>query len=54
MESVRIRSFSGPHFAALGLNTGRYSVRVRENTAQKNSEYGHFSHSASLLPIFAI
>ena len=23
-----------------------YSVRMRENTEQKNSEYGHFSHSA--------
>ena len=34
-ESVRIRSFSGP-----------YSVRMRENTDQKNSEYGHFLHSA--------
>ena len=32
MKSVRIWSFSGP-----------YSVRMRENTDQKNSEYGHFS-----------
>ena len=24
-----------------------YSVRMRENTDQKNSEYGHFSRSAS-------
>ena len=37
VESVRIRSFSGP-----------YSVRKRENTDQKNSEYGHFSRSESL------
>ena len=41
MISVRIRSFSGP-----------YSVRMRENANQKNSEYGHFSrsghHSTSL------
>ena len=22
-----------------------YSVRMRENTDQKNSEYGHFSHN---------
>ena len=22
-----------------------YSVHMRKNTAQKNSEYGHFSHS---------
>ena len=25
LESVRIRSFSGPHFPAIGLNTERYS-----------------------------
>ena len=31
MKSVRIRSFSGP-----------CSVRMWENTDQKNSEYGHF------------
>ena len=34
VESVRFRSSSGP-----------YSVRMRENTDQKNSEYGHFSYS---------
>ena len=54
MKSVRIRSFSGPHLPAFGLNTERYSVQVRENTPQKNSEYGQFSRSASLLPIFTI
>ena len=32
MKSVRIWSFSGP-----------YPARMRENTDQKNSEYGHFS-----------
>ena len=31
---VSFRSFSGP-----------YSLRTRKNTEQKNSEYGHFSHS---------
>ena len=36
VESVRIQSFSDP-----------YSVRMRENTGQKNSEYGHFSRSFS-------
>ena len=36
--------FSGPHFPAFGL----YSVRMRENTDQKNSEYGHFSRSAGM------
>ena len=34
VKSVSIRSFSGPH-----------SVRMWENTDQKNSEYGHFSRS---------
>ena len=47
VKSARIRSFSGPYFPAFGLNTGisQYSVRMRENTDQKNSEYGHFSRS---------
>ena len=27
------------------------SVRMRENTDQKKSEYGHFSHSESCLSI---
>ena len=35
-KSVRIRSYSGP-----------YSVRMRENTDQDNSEHGHFSRSDS-------
>ena len=34
-KSVPIRSFSGP-----------FSVRVRQNTDQKNSEYGQFLRSA--------
>ena len=29
MKNVRIRSFSGPHFPAFGLNTERYSVSLR-------------------------
>ena len=46
MKSVGIRSFYGPYFAAIGLNTDSlYSVRLRETTDQKNSEYGHFSCS---------
>ena len=44
LKSVRIRQFSGPYFPAFGLNT-EYSVRMRENTEQKNSEYGHFLRS---------
>ena len=38
LKSVRIRSYSGPHFPAFGLNTERYG----ENEDQNNSEYGHF------------
>ena len=29
VESVRIRSYSGPHFPAFGLNTERYGVSLR-------------------------
>ena len=29
MKSVRIRSYSGPHFPVFGLNTERYSVSLR-------------------------
>ena len=36
VRSVRIRSYSGP-----------YSVRIRENTDQNNSEYRHISHSVN-------
>ena len=32
MRSVRIRSFSGPYFPALGLNTERYSVCGKTRT----------------------
>ena len=53
LKSVRIRSFSGRYFSAFGLNAERhsisqYSVRMRKNMDQKNSEYGHFSHSVKL------
>ena len=49
VKSVRIRSF-GLYFPAFGLNTkilriSLYSVQKRENTNQKNFEYGHFSRS---------
>ena len=42
-KSVRIRSFSGP-----------YSVPMRDNTDQKNSEYGHFSCSAEVAPFYGL
>ena len=38
MKSVRIWSYSGSHFPAVGLNTERYSDK-------NNSEYRHFSRS---------
>ena len=38
VKNVRIRSFSGPYFPALGLNTGKYG--------KEKLEYGHFSCSA--------
>ena len=44
VKSVRYRCFSGLYFPAFGLNSP-YSVRLRENTDQKNSKYGHFSCS---------
>ena len=37
VKSFLIMSFSDP-----------YSVRMRENTEQKNSKYGHFSRTVSL------
>ena len=30
VKSVRIRSYSGPHFPAFGLNTERYSISHAE------------------------
>ena len=41
VKSVRIRSYSGPYFPAVGLNT----KRIQENTDQNNSKYGHFLRS---------
>ena len=36
------------------LRFSPYSVRMRENTDQKNSEYGHFSHSVHFECFFQI
>ena len=59
VKSVPIRSYSGPYFPAFRRNSKRYflslrsispySVRMRENTDENNSEYGHFSHSVSCI-----
>ena len=50
VKKVRIRSFSGPYFPAIRLNTSisPYSVRIRENTDQNNPEYEHFSRSGCI------
>ena len=48
MKSARIQSFYGPYFPSFWLNPNTdtsYSVRMRENTDQKNSKYGLFSDS---------
>ena len=42
VKSVRIRSYSAP-----------YSVQMRENKDQNNSEYGHFSHSAGVFRLLS-
>ena len=51
VKSVRI-SYSCPHFPSFRLNTGRcgisvrippYSVRMRRNEDQNNSQHGHFT-----------
>ena len=56
VKSVLIRSYSGPHFPAFGLNPewsiSLYSFQIRENAGQDNSEYGHFSRSESLKGFF--
>ena len=70
VKSDRIRSYSGPHFPAFGLNTPYNSnivrtirtecsvslrtVRMLENADQNNSEYGHFSRSVPFFMIFLI
>ena len=51
IKRVRIRSYSGPHFSRIRTEYGEtlrispYSVRMRENADQSNSEYGKFSGS---------
>ena len=49
VKSVRIRSYSGPHFPAFRLNN--ISLRIQsecgESADPKNSRYGHFSCGVS-------
>ena len=51
VKSVRIWSYSGPHFSCIFLHSFEYSVslciqsdsgKMWENVDQNNSEYGHF------------
>ena len=45
LKSVRIRSYSGPHFRSIIRSISPYSVRMRENADHNNSEYVHFLRS---------
>ena len=51
VKSVCFRSYSAPYFPKFGLNTESllritpYSVRMRENAGQNNSEYRHLLRS---------
>ena len=54
-EECPYLEFPGPHFSALRLNTkiysvckSSYSVQMRENNDQKDSEYGHFLRSTNI------
>ena len=49
VQSARIWSYSGSYFLAFGLilRISSYLVQMEKNTDQNNSEYGHFSRSAT-------
>ena len=44
-EKCPYSEFFWPVFFRIWTEYSPYSVRMRENTDQKNSEYGHFSRS---------
>ena len=50
VKRVRIRSFTGTHLEILRISL--YSVRMRENTDQKNSEYRHVFCSVQVNDLF--
>ena len=52
VKRVRIRSYSGSHFRIWSISS--YSVRIRKNADQNNSEYGHFSRSDNLFLSYAV
>ena len=60
VKSVRIRTFFWSVFSRIQTeyeeirSISPYSVRIRENTDQKNSEYGHAVLSSADLPSFWI
>ena len=55
MKSVQIWSFFWSVFSRIRTQYGNlwsksaYSIRIRENTNQKNSVFGHFSRSVDVL-----
>ena len=57
VKIVQLRIFSDPYFPSFRLNMEiygvTYSFQVLGNTDQKNSVFGHFSHSLcmTLLPL---
>ena len=48
VKSVCIRSYSGPREIRRDTEYLSYSVRMRENADENNSEYGHFLRSGIL------
>ena len=53
VKSFRIWSFSGPEKYGKIRSISPYLVRMRENTDQKNFDYGHFSHNGDLQTFLA-
>ena len=55
LKSVQIRDFSGPYFAVFGLNAEIYGLNLgiqseyRKVRTIKNSVFGHFSHTGTLI-----
>ena len=51
VKSVRIWSYSGPHFSAFGLNTERYSVTRKKLDNQTHSNIQMF-HVIAIFVVF--
>ena len=49
VESVRIRSYSGPFFSGFRLSIASYSVQMRENTDLQNFEHGRNVRDTNLV-----